>query len=81
MDYICDRGDIYKKYNVNEYLAEYGLCVNRDYRCRGIATEMLKARIPYMKDMGLKVTGTAFTVTGSQIAAERAGFVDYFVIR
>lgn len=81
MDYVSELADIYHKYNVDQYLAAYGLCVNRKYRGHGIATEMLKARGPYLKAMGLKVTGTAFTSIGSQIAARRAGYEEYFAIR
>lgn len=71
----------YEKYNTDEYLAAYGLCVGRSYRGMGIATEMLKARIPYMKKMGLKVTTTAFTAIGSQVAAKKAGYEDDIVMR
>ncbi|XP_070498762.1 uncharacterized protein [Chironomus tepperi] len=80
MDYISEVANIYEKYNVDQYLAAYGLCVNRKYRGLGIATEMLKARAPYMKAMGLKITGTAFTAIGSQIAAKKAGYEEYFVM-
>jgi RimJ/RimL family protein N-acetyltransferase len=58
-----------EKFNVNRYLTAYGLCINRAYRRRGIATEMLKARVPYLKALGLTVTGTVFTGVGSQKAA------------
>lgn len=81
MDYIAEQADIYGKYNVDQFLAAYALCVDRAYRGNGIATEMLKSRVPFMKAMGLKVTGTAFTAIGSQIAAKRAGYEEYFVMR
>ena len=81
MDHISVLADIYEKYNVEQYLAAYGLCVNRAYRGMGIATEMLKARAQYMKEMGIKITGTAFTAIGSQIAAKKAGYEEYFVMR
>jgi RimJ/RimL family protein N-acetyltransferase len=64
-----DRADIMGKFNVERYLSAYGLCINSAYRRRGIATEMLRARVPYLKAFGLKVTATAFTGTGSQKAA------------
>lgn len=81
LEHTSKLGDIYGKYNVDQYLVAFGLCINREYRGMGIATEMLKARAPYLKKMGLKITGTAFTAIGSQIAAKKAGYEDYFVIR
>lgn len=55
--------------------------VNRNFRGLGIATEMLKARIPLLKAIGLSVTSTVFSVIGSQKAAKNAGFIEDFVIR
>lgn len=81
LEYTSKVTDIYTSYNIDQYLAAYGLCVNRKYRGQGIATEMLKARIPYMKKMGLSVTGTAFTAIGSQVAAKKAGYEDFYVKR
>lgn len=80
LKYTSNLADIYGKYKIDRYLGAYGLCVNRAYRGMGIATEMLKARVPYMKEMSLKITGTAFTAIGSQVAARKAGFEDYFGI-
>ena len=77
MDCISELADIYEKYDVDQYLAAYGLCVNRAYRGIGVATEMLKARVPYMKEMRLKITRTAFTA----IAAKKIGYEEYFVMR
>ena len=61
MEYCSDQANLYEKYGVERYLAGYGLAVNRDYRGRGIATEMLKARVPLLKALGLTLTSTAFT--------------------
>lgn len=60
---------VFEKFNVDQYLSGYGLVVRREFRFRGIATEMIKARVPFMKNLGLKVTATAFTALGSQKAA------------
>lgn len=72
--------NIFEKYNVDQYLTAFGLCVNPDYRGRGIATEMLKARAPILKALGLTVTSTAFTGIGSQTAAKKAGYREVYVI-
>jgi RimJ/RimL family protein N-acetyltransferase len=81
MSYAQEQFSSFKHYNVDKYLIAYGLCVDTNYRARGIATEMLKARLPIMKSLGLKVTTTAFTGLGSQRAAEKAGYEENFVIR
>lgn len=80
MSYAQEQFNPYKHYNVEKYLIAYGLCVDTSYRSRGIATEMLKARAPVLKSLGLKVTTTAFTGIGSQKAAEKAGYEENFVI-
>lgn len=66
--------DLFKKFGCDRYLFEYGLCVKPEYRGRGIATEILKARVPQMKLLGIKVSLTAFSAIESQAAAENAGF-------
>lgn len=80
MSYAQQEFNVFRRYNVENYLIAYGLCVDTDYRGRGIATEMLKARAPLLKVLGLKITTTAFTGIGSQKAAEKAGYEDNFVI-
>lgn len=80
MSYAQQQFNVYQHFNVNEYLIAYGLCVDTQYRARGIATEMLKARAPFLKALGLKVTTTAFTGIGSQKAALKAGYKENFSI-
>lgn len=80
MMYTTKQFDVYEAYNVDQYLTAYGLSVNSEYRGRGIATEILKARAPIFKAFGLKVTSTAFSAIGSQTAAKNVGFEEVFVI-
>lgn len=61
-------------------MTAFGLCVSPKYRGLGIATEILKARVPILKAFGLKVTSTAFTGIGSQAAARKAGYKEVYVI-
>lgn len=79
--YIDSQHDVYKKYGVTEYLTDYGLVTNKNYRNRGIATEFLKARIPILKALNLQVTSTLFTVIGSQKAAIKANYDEVFAIK
>ncbi|CAO1407403.1 unnamed protein product [Diamesa hyperborea] len=71
----------FEHYKVSKYLTDYGLLVHPDYRKLGIATEMLKARIPIMKELGIELTASDFTGTGSQIAAVRAGYTETYSIK
>lgn len=61
-------------YGSDKYLTDYGLVIGRDYRQRGIAGELLKARIALTKLLGVEVTSSLFTATASQKAAEKAGY-------
>lgn len=80
LDYTTKQFNVYEFYNVDKYLTAYGLSVHTDYRGRGIATMMLKARVPLLKALGLKVTSTAFTAIGSQIASAKAGYEENLVL-
>lgn len=79
MDIESSKTDVYDMFGVQSYMTALGLCVNTDYRRRGIATEMLKARAPFLKSLGLKVTTTVFTAIGSQKAAALAGYKEIHV--
>lgn len=57
-----------------------GLCVLKKFHGRGIAAEILKARAPLMKEIGLQVTSSFFTDDEAQKAAEAAGFEVNFSI-
>jgi hypothetical protein len=76
----ADQFNAFEAYKVDHYLSGSGLCTNPSFRDRGIATEVLKARIPMMKALGLKVTSTIYSTVGSQTAADRAGYKESFVI-
>jgi hypothetical protein len=54
--------------------------VKTEYRGFGIATELLKARIPLMKVLDLTITASLFTTIQSQKAAEHVGFEEEFSI-
>lgn len=78
--YFSDRSNVFERYQVDQYLAAMGLSVVPKYRGRGLATEILRARIPLCKAVGLKVTSTVFTAIGSQIPAGKVGFEDNYVM-
>ena len=58
----------------------YGLSVGKKYQGRGIATRILKARIPLGKAIGVDLSHSLFAAIGSQIPAERVGFELNYVI-
>lgn len=78
--YVSRQAHVYERYGVDRYLNAMGLSVDPKYRGRGIATELLRARIPLCKAMGLKLTSTCFTGPESQAAAKKAGFKEDFSI-
>uniref|UniRef100_A0A1B0GHD5 N-acetyltransferase domain-containing protein n=1 Tax=Lutzomyia longipalpis TaxID=7200 RepID=A0A1B0GHD5_LUTLO len=79
-DFLKKKADVYNRYNVDQYLHGLGLLTLPKYRGCGIGTELLKARIPLMKALGLTLTGTVFSAPGSQGAARKAGFSEDVVI-
>lgn len=78
--FVDSKFDAAEHYGVDHFLYGIGLVVKSTYRGRGIATELLKARAPFMKHLGLTMTSTIFSGIGSQKAAEGAGYTDDFVI-
>ncbi|XP_058456539.1 uncharacterized protein LOC131433932 [Malaya genurostris] len=62
-------------------LSALGLSVSPKYRGRGIATEILRARVPLCRAVGLKQTTTIFTAPASQVAAAKVGFKETLVMR
>uniref|UniRef100_A0A182K8G5 N-acetyltransferase domain-containing protein n=1 Tax=Anopheles christyi TaxID=43041 RepID=A0A182K8G5_9DIPT len=80
VDYTMKQANVYERYGVDKYLGAMGLSVAPKYRGRGIATEILRARIPLCKAVGLPLTSTCFTAIGSQVAAAKAGYEETYVV-
>ncbi|XP_055528398.1 uncharacterized protein LOC129720748 [Wyeomyia smithii] len=76
--YCSKQFDYTEHYGVKLRLVAYGLAVNKRYRGRGIATEILKARVPMCKALGIQLAAHPFSAIGSQKAATNAGYrTDY----
>lgn len=80
LDYVTKKAAVFSRYNVDRYITAYGLCVNPEYRGRGIATEILKSRAKILKAFNLTITATVFTGIGSQTAAKKAGYEEVYEI-
>lgn len=78
--FINNLFDVFDHYNINYFLYAHGLAVREDLRGSGIATELLKARIPLLKALNVTVTASLFTTIQSQKAAEKVGFHEEFSI-
>ncbi|XP_058839033.1 uncharacterized protein LOC131695420 [Topomyia yanbarensis] len=78
--FFTEQSRVHESFHVDAYLSAMGLSVSPKYRGRGIATEILRARIPLCRAVGLKVTSTVFTAPGSQAPAVKVGFKDTFVM-
>jgi GNAT superfamily N-acetyltransferase len=81
LDYAAKQFDVYKEFKVSRYLTAYGLVIHPAYRGRGVATEILRARVPLIKALGLNVIVNAFTGIGSQMAAKKADYEEVFTIK
>ncbi|XP_034827755.1 uncharacterized protein [Maniola hyperantus] len=80
VDLVGRSVDIFDKFGVDQYLNAYGLVVTPQWRGCGVGKEILLARIPLCKALGVKVTATVFTAAASQAVARKAGFQDLFQI-
>lgn len=77
-DFALSQFNLFDRYNVDKILIAYGLSVSKQHRRKGIATEILRARIPLCQALQIPLTSTVFTAIGSQKPAEKIGFqVDY----
>lgn len=79
LDHAAEKFNVFDFHNVDKNIAGFGLSINHEYRKRGIATEVLKARISLMKAIGVNLTSTLYTAVGSQKAAAKAGYKENFV--
>lgn len=74
------RVDVFEQFNVEHYLHGHGLGVAEGHRGKGIAVEILKARIPLLRAIGLTTTSTTFSTLSSQKAAIKAGYSEVYSV-
>ncbi|KAG5684446.1 hypothetical protein PVAND_013680 [Polypedilum vanderplanki] len=80
VNYVLEQADLFNRHNVDYYLSGTGLAIDPQYRRRGIATEMIKARLIMLDFYNLELTSTGYSSIGAQKAAEKAGCkVDYSI--
>jgi GNAT superfamily N-acetyltransferase len=72
--------DPFKHYAVDQIMFGLGLIVLPEYRRRGVACELMKAREPLGKAVGVYLSSNVFTSIGAQRAAEKAGYEENFSI-
>jgi GNAT superfamily N-acetyltransferase len=70
--------NVFDHYKVDAYLGAMGLSVLPKYRGRNIGAQILKARVPLCKAIGVKLTTTVFTAIASQVLAKKVGFEDNY---
>ncbi|CRK88768.1 CLUMA_CG002664, isoform A [Clunio marinus] len=73
--------DPFKHFQIDKVMCAGGLFVNKEYRNRGIAVEMLKARHELGKVIGIQVSSNVFSSLGAQKAAAKVGFEESFSIK
>ncbi|XP_070492904.1 uncharacterized protein [Chironomus tepperi] len=80
VEYIENEADLFNRHMVDYYLSGTGLAIHPQYRGRGFATEIIKARTSILQFYDLKLTSTGFSSVAAQKAAEKAGhFIDYTI--
>lgn len=72
--------DVHDHNNVLDFLYDHGLAVKTEFRGRGIATALLKARVAFMKAHELTVTASILSTLASQKAALKLGYQENFSI-
>lgn len=80
LKFIEDSFNVYEHYGVDRVMLAAGLCVDKKFRRKGIATQILKAREGVLKAIGVKVTSTIFSTVGGQKAALAAGYDENFSV-
>ncbi|KAJ2943285.1 hypothetical protein O0L34_g12091 [Tuta absoluta] len=80
VDLVGKAVDVFQQYEVDKYLTAYGLVIDPAWRGCSIGKEILRARIPLCKALGIKLTTTVFTAAASQAVAKKAGFVTLYEI-
>lgn len=73
--------DPFAHYQVDHVMFAAGLFVVETYRKRGIAVEMLKARVELGKTVGIQVSSNVFSSLGAQKAAAKVGFEESFSMK
>lgn len=78
--FMSSKFNSFENYNVDKYICEYGLSVQPKYTGRKIGGEILRARIPLGKALGIKSSTTLFSAIASQKLAVKVGFETNFEI-
>lgn len=79
--YVEDAFRVADHYQVDRFVFAAGLAVDRKFRGRGLATEILKARAGVLIAIGLSVTTAIFSTVGAQKAAASAGYDENYSIK
>ncbi|XP_055551290.1 uncharacterized protein LOC129733800 [Wyeomyia smithii] len=80
--YMTNEAKLFERYqHAKGFLSAWGLSVHPSYRRRGIAAQILTARVPICRAYGLPFSATVFSHPGSQIPAAKIGFRDVFTMK
>lgn len=77
LEMLSKTRDIFEELNITEYVDDFGLYVTPKYRGLKIGLEILRAREPLCKALGLRVTLTAFTSAVTQKYALACNFENF----
>lgn len=80
MEFMTSQRNAFEELKIDEYLGGLGLYVLPNFRGEALGLQLLKARIPMCKALGIKSTITIFSSFISQKLAARCGFTDFWAM-
>ncbi|CAL8142339.1 unnamed protein product [Orchesella dallaii] len=74
---LCKDEDLYGKYNITEFADMFGLTTTEDYRKRGLASEMYRRGLNFLKNRGFKIVKCGFVSPFTRKAGKRHGYKEF----
>lgn len=81
MGLLRENFNIFEVYSFDKHLSSIGLVVDKTYRRRGIAEQLLRCRKAICNEFGIRLTSTVFTSNSSNRIADKIGFQLDVIIR
>lgn len=74
---MCKHENLFEKYGITRYADMFGLCVNPKFREMGLATEMYKRGLSYLKARGFEIVKCGFISPYSRKAGLKHGYKEF----
>ncbi|ODM93378.1 Dopamine N-acetyltransferase [Orchesella cincta] len=74
---LCENENLYEKYDITEYGDMFGLVTVSDYRQRGLAGEMYRRGLHFLKKRGFKIVKCGFVSPFTRRAGKKHGYKEF----